>query len=167
MKPELHTDSPGCGGDAVKPVCAELFQKIMTEQADNYAKTDKALAVLQTKFDGFVELYTARHTVLEKNYQELKEILIGERGIYERIKMSEQVAAQRHDEEKERVDKRLEMLEKDAADKVEKVKAATIGRIEKLENRQMWLSGASGVAGTGVGFVLAWVWQKLTGGHGP
>lgn len=123
-------------GKGVQPFCMEHFNLILNMENEHYQETHTALAVLQADLKGFIALYENKQSVLVQGQQELKELLVGERGIYERIKVLEQTAAQQ----------------------IEDVKKATDERLRKLESRQIWFMGFA----AGAGAVLAKIWEYFT-----
>ena len=123
-------------GKGVQPVCMEHFNLILNMENEHYQETHTALAVLQSDLRGFIALYENKQAALVQGQQELKELLAGERGIYDRIKLLEQTAAQ----------------------KIEDVKKATDERLCKLESRQIWFIGFA----AGAGAVLAKIWEYFT-----
>jgi hypothetical protein len=123
-------------GKGVQPVCMEHFNLILNMENEHYQETHTALAVLQSDLRGFIALYENKQAALVQGQQELKELLVGQRGIYDRIKLLEQTAAQQ----------------------IEDVKNATDERLRKLESRQIWFMGFA----AGAGAVLAKIWEYFT-----
>ena len=123
-------------GKGVQPVCMEHFNMLLNMENEHYQETHTALAVLQADLKGFIALYENKQSVLVQGQQELKELLVGERGIFERIKVLEQTTAQQ----------------------IEDVKKATDERLRKLESRQIWFLGFA----AGAGAVLSKIWEYFT-----
>ena len=126
-------------GSGVQSVCMEHFNRMLNMENEHYQETHTALAVLQSDLKGFIALYEAKHAALVSGQQELKELLVGERGIYERIKA----------------------LEQNVAQQIAEVKQATDERLRKLESRQFWFMGFA----AGAGAVLAKIWEYFTSKH--
>ena len=167
-------DASQCDVSGMKPECLDLFTRAMSEQADNlnklagsYAQLDKTLALLQADLKSFINLYDVKHGALAKEMDDIKHMLIGDKGVYERIKLNEAAAAVAANRVRDEAMAAAEKVKVEALAAADKMKQDADSRLTTLEHRQIWISGAA----AGAGFVLAkaWDWFTAIGGgtHHP